>query len=372
MCAACCACGFGPAFSRCVPAPPASPRHRRQHRLPPRPPTSRRFRRRSPRETLTAGSPSAPSARRCPSASTAGSTKPFTPQPQPSATMCSRSRTKASRPPNAPNRGSSSTMTTCMSRRAATRRTRSVIEVEDSNSVRRALIPEQSYSPFELGVLGRFVDFEQPVEFVGRRALEREQARGGPPRRLVGLELDWEPLEAVPRQGADADAGAGRVACPGSCVRASPPDRQGNQHDMEPDAEEGGWAGVSRCRPQQTRHEDRRRVDGGSAAQPDGGDGGGAAVLQPDAQDLDGRSSTTARCRRRDPKEVVSPHRAAERHRGLAGRYRLGRSGCKRGARRSPDGHPIGARSLHAEHGHPRVTADRFAGGSGEGAQRSW
>jgi glycine cleavage system T protein (aminomethyltransferase) len=73
-----------------------------------------------------------------------------------------------------------------------------LIEV-DFDSARRALIPEQSYSPFELGVLGRFVDFEKPVEFVGRRALEREQNRGGPPRRLVGLELEWEPLEELYR-----------------------------------------------------------------------------------------------------------------------------------------------------------------------------
>jgi aminomethyltransferase len=71
-----------------------------------------------------------------------------------------------------------------------------LIEV-DFDSVRRALIPEQSFSPFELGVLGRFVDFEKQTNFVGRRALEREQVRGGPPRRLVGLELDWEPLEEL-------------------------------------------------------------------------------------------------------------------------------------------------------------------------------
>jgi aminomethyltransferase len=71
-----------------------------------------------------------------------------------------------------------------------------LIEV-DFDSVRRALIPEQSYSPFELGILGRFVDFGKKAEFVGRRALEREQRRGGPPRRLVGLELDWEPLESL-------------------------------------------------------------------------------------------------------------------------------------------------------------------------------
>src|SRR4029453_17614338 len=61
------------------------------------------------------------------------------------------------------------------------------------------LITEQSFSPFELGILGRFVDFEKQASFVGRRALEEEQDRGGPPRRLVGLELDWEPLEELYR-----------------------------------------------------------------------------------------------------------------------------------------------------------------------------
>jgi aminomethyltransferase len=69
----------------------------------------------------------------------------------------------------------------------------------DFHSVRSALIPEQSFSPFELGILGRFVDFEKQTNFVGRRALEREQERGGPPRRLVGLKLEWEPLEKLYR-----------------------------------------------------------------------------------------------------------------------------------------------------------------------------
>ncbi len=73
-----------------------------------------------------------------------------------------------------------------------------LIEV-DFDSVRRALIPEQWFSPFELGILGRFVDFQKETNFVGRRALEREQKRGGPPRRLVGLELEWEPLEDLYR-----------------------------------------------------------------------------------------------------------------------------------------------------------------------------
>jgi aminomethyltransferase len=66
----------------------------------------------------------------------------------------------------------------------------------DYTSSRHALIPEQAYSPFELGILGRLVDFDKPA-FVGRRALLAERAAGGPPRALVGLEVDWSSLEAL-------------------------------------------------------------------------------------------------------------------------------------------------------------------------------
>jgi aminomethyltransferase len=69
----------------------------------------------------------------------------------------------------------------------------------DYTSVRHALTRDQSSSPFELG-LGRLVALDKEVPFVGRRALRREQADGGPPRRLVGLELDWGDLEALYRR----------------------------------------------------------------------------------------------------------------------------------------------------------------------------
>ena len=62
-------------------------------------------------------------------------------------------------------------------------------------SVRGAFSAEQEYSPFELG-LGRLVNLEKP-RFVGKRALLEEQAAGGPPRRLVGMELDWDGIEAA-------------------------------------------------------------------------------------------------------------------------------------------------------------------------------
>jgi aminomethyltransferase len=66
----------------------------------------------------------------------------------------------------------------------------------DYTSSAHALIPEQSYSPYELG-LGGLVTLDKDVPFVGRAALRREQERGGPPRRLVGLDLDWADLERL-------------------------------------------------------------------------------------------------------------------------------------------------------------------------------
>jgi aminomethyltransferase len=65
----------------------------------------------------------------------------------------------------------------------------------DYTSARHAIGAEQEYSPFEIG-LGRLVDFGKR-EFVGRRALELEQAAGGPDRRLVGIEIDWNGIETM-------------------------------------------------------------------------------------------------------------------------------------------------------------------------------
>jgi aminomethyltransferase len=65
----------------------------------------------------------------------------------------------------------------------------------DYTSARHAMNPEQNYSPFEIG-LGRLVSFDK-ADYVGRRALMAEQAAGGPPRRLVGLQLDWYDIEGL-------------------------------------------------------------------------------------------------------------------------------------------------------------------------------
>jgi len=64
----------------------------------------------------------------------------------------------------------------------------------DYVGAKKALIPSQTYSPFEIG-LGRSVHLEK-APFIGQAALKRE-AKTGPPRQLVGLEVDWPDLERL-------------------------------------------------------------------------------------------------------------------------------------------------------------------------------
>jgi aminomethyltransferase len=64
----------------------------------------------------------------------------------------------------------------------------------DYVSSRKALIPSQKYSPYEIG-LGRLVHLEK-APFVGQEALRRE-AKAGPVRQLVGLDVDWQDVERL-------------------------------------------------------------------------------------------------------------------------------------------------------------------------------
>jgi len=68
-----------------------------------------------------------------------------------------------------------------------------LIEV-DFFSSRKALIPSQQYSPFEMG-LGRLVQADKGP-FVGQAALRTEKAQGAP-RQVVGLEINWEEVEVL-------------------------------------------------------------------------------------------------------------------------------------------------------------------------------
>ena len=68
-----------------------------------------------------------------------------------------------------------------------------LIEV-DYTSSKKALIDAQKFSPAEIG-LGKLVDLKKE-NFVGRDALVRE-AKKGAERALVGLEIDWNEVEAL-------------------------------------------------------------------------------------------------------------------------------------------------------------------------------
>ncbi|MDX6444470.1 MAG: aminomethyltransferase [Blastocatellia bacterium] len=64
----------------------------------------------------------------------------------------------------------------------------------DFNSSKKALVYEQKYSPFEMG-LDRLVNLDKG-RFIGRQALIKE-ASDGPARRIVGIEIDWTEVERL-------------------------------------------------------------------------------------------------------------------------------------------------------------------------------
>jgi aminomethyltransferase len=95
-----------------------------------------------------------------------------------------------------------------------------LIEV-DFFSSRKAMIPSQMYSPYELG-MGKLVSLDK-ARFIGQRALREEHRRGGE-RQIVGLEIDWNEVEKL----YDAVALAPAVAATASRV-AVPVYRNGRQ-----------------------------------------------------------------------------------------------------------------------------------------------
>jgi aminomethyltransferase len=68
-----------------------------------------------------------------------------------------------------------------------------LIEV-DYTSSKKALIPAQKYSPFELG-FGKMVHLDKE-NFIGKSALIEDRKRGVP-RQLVGLEVHWTEVESL-------------------------------------------------------------------------------------------------------------------------------------------------------------------------------
>jgi aminomethyltransferase len=91
----------------------------------------------------------------------------------------------------------------------------------DFNSSKKALVEEQKYSPFEMG-LTRLVHLDKN-RFVGQAALIAEQKRG-PAREIVGLEIDWPQVERLYE-----DVGLPPAVSPAASRVAVPVFRDGSQ-----------------------------------------------------------------------------------------------------------------------------------------------
>ena len=84
----------------------------------------------------------------------------------------------------------------------------------DFHGSKKALIESQKYSPLEMG-LSRLVSLDKN-RFVGQDAL-RAEAKKGPSREIVGLELDWNSIESIYEKlslAPQIPAAASRVAVP--------------------------------------------------------------------------------------------------------------------------------------------------------------
>ena len=95
-----------------------------------------------------------------------------------------------------------------------------LIEV-DYTSSKKALIPSQKYSPYELG-FGKMVHLDKE-NFVGKTALQRDE-KNGVPRQLVGLEVDWVEVEE------QHDKFGLTPAAPAQASRVAVPVYAGNKH----------------------------------------------------------------------------------------------------------------------------------------------
>ena len=158
----------------------------------------------------------------------------------------------------------------------------------DFHGAKKALIASQKYSPLEMG-LSRLVSLDKG-RFVGQNAL-REEARRGPAREIVGLELEWDAdrgglREAVPRA-ADPRRGLPRRR---AGLRRRGLGREGHVHDVVADAQEDDRARDDPLGTQRDRNPTRDGVHRRGRPAPGAGVRGQDSVLQPAAQDGDAGS----------------------------------------------------------------------------------
>ena len=172
-----------------------------------------------------------------------------------------------------------------------------LIEV-DYTSSKKALIASQKYSPGEIG-LAKLVDLKKE-SFVGRDALATEIKKGGPARQLVGIEIDWNEVEALYEKIGMAPQ------VPSMASRVAVPVYRGGRHVGK--ATSTTWSptlkkmialasvGREHCGG---GHFVANGNDGGGGAAHGSGESGAAAVLQSAAEDSDASGIENFNSRRR-------------------------------------------------------------------------
>ena len=181
----------------------------------------------------------------------------------------------------------------------------------DYTSARHAMNPEQNYSPFEIG-LGQARQLRQGATTSAAAPSRPSRRRGGPARRLVGLQLDWYDIEGLfDAQGLPPAISPLRRPLAGPRLRGRPPGRQGDLARLEPDPQAGASPSPS-CRPRYERvgHEAPGGVDGRGPPRPGRRDGRRAAVPRPRPQ---ARMTAATRTPPRRLRGLRPPRRGAPR-----------------------------------------------------------
>ncbi len=160
-----------------------------------------------------------------------------------------------------------------------------LIEAEYT-SARHAVSEEQLYSPFELG-LGRLVAFNKAADFNGRRALLAEQKAGGPPRRLVGVELDWSGIEAMyAKHGLAPGHQSPHAPRRRPRLQGRPPGGPRHLDHLGPHDQEDGRLRIRGQGAREARNPPLGRVERGGRAGEGGRHRGAHPLLRPGAQAL--------------------------------------------------------------------------------------
>ncbi len=165
---------------------------------------------------------------------------------------------------------------------------------------KKALIPAQKYTPFEMG-LDRLVSPDKS-RFIGQQALHRGASpRPGAPHRGARYRLDWD-RDHLRANGIAADGRCHRVKGCGAGVPQRAPGRAGDNDDVVAGAQENDRARDRRAASLRRRNRIGSRSDGGGGEASRQRDRRANAVLQSEAKDrysagLESRPWLSRECR---------------------------------------------------------------------------